>query len=293
MEEAPEPHYLETENGRIAWWRTCEDGCEDNIPVVMVHGGPGDGCDPTKGERMLLGRPVFQYDQLGCGMSDPIKDLGSWTAADYADELDSFLVNTVKERCILVGASWGAGLICQYLYRYGSAKIAAVILISPYLSTEIWVEDMVSNLKDMSDDAYLKAMDYVHGRGSEESFRKLLGEYYAKYLFSKPCNREIAVASALEGPNPVFRKMWGECEMVCTGTLKDFDVTSVLPELNIPVLYMCGDSDQVTIPTMISYRNSTPGSSLSIVQNAGHALSFEQFDIYRQCILSFIGDLGL
>ena len=41
------------------------------------------------------------------------------------------------------------------------------------------------------------------------------------------------------------------------------------------------------------YRDSTPGSALSIVQDAGHALSFEQFDIYRQCILSFLSDRGL
>ena len=291
--DVKEPSFFDTGKGRIAWWMSCEDGCEGNVPVVMVHGGPGDGCDPSKGPRMALGRPVYQYDQLGCGMSGPIPDIGSWTAKDYADELEAFLGHIGAEKYILIGASWGSGLICEYISLYGTSRVAALVLPSPYLSSEIWVEDMVTNLRNMSDDAYPRIMECVHGRGSESEYRSILGEYYAKYLFSKPCNREIAIASALEGPNPVFAAMWGEREIVCTGTLRDFDVTSVLPDIDVPVLYMCGDSDQVTVPTVISFRDSTPGSALTVVQNAGHALSFEQFEIYRQCIVSFIADTGL
>ena len=294
MEEtAPEPRFLKTKNGRIAWWICCEEGCRDNIPAVLVHGGPGDGCDPLKGPRMALGRPVYQYDQLGCGSSDPIPDPDSWTADDYAEELAEFLDGVGIGKCILIGASWGAGLICSYIASHGTSRIAALVLPSPFLSSEIWVDDMVTNLKSMSEGAYPRLMECIHGRGPEEDITKIMGEYNSRFLFSKPINREIALACASDGPNPVFAKMWGPNEMVCTGTLHDFDVTDVLPSIDVPVLYMCGDSDEVTIPTAMMYRDSTPGSALSIVQDAGHALSFEQFDIYRQCILSFLSDRGL
>ena len=291
--QIPEPGYMETGKGRIAWWSCCEEGCEDRIPAVLIHGGPGDGCDPAKGPRMGLGRPVYQYDQLGCGMSDPIPDPQAWTAEDYARELDVFLKKNDIGKCILIGASWGSGLICKYIEMFGTSRISALVLPSPFLSSEVWIDDMVTNLKSMDEDTYLRMMECVHGKRSDAEFRDILGEYYARFLFSKPCNREIAIESARQGPNPVFEAMWGPNEMVCTGTLRDFDVTDVLPMIDVPVLYMCGDSDQVTIPTAIMYRDSTPDSSLAVVPGAGHALSFEQFTIYRECILSFLSDRGL
>ena len=53
--------------------------------------------------------------------------------------------------------------------------------------------------------------------------------------------------------------MWGDDETYCTGTLKDFDVTDTLPRIDVPVLYMCGDSDELRVETMLDYARSTPG----------------------------------
>lgn len=47
--------------------------------------------------------------------------------------------------------------------------------------------------------------------------------------------------------------MWGPDNTVCTGTLKDFDVTDTLPMIDVPVLYMCGDTDEVRISTLLDY----------------------------------------
>ena len=286
------PRYFDTGKGRTAWWRFCEEGCEDAVPVVMVHGGPGDGCDPAKGSRMALKRPIYQYDQLGCGKSDSV-DLEGYGEEDFASELAGLLEHFGHERYILIGASWGAGVICAYLKRYGMSKVAALVMPSPFLSSQIWYDDQVTNMKSVSETMYLRMMDFVHGRAPESTYSEIMAEYYARFLFTRECNKSIAQAVAASEPNPVFKALWGPNDMVCTGSLADFDVSDILPEITVPVLYMCGDSDEVTLPTMESYVESTPGSRLAVIPFAGHALAFEQFDLYRECIEVFLSEIGL
>jgi len=291
-QDSPEPGYIETRNGRIAWW-SLDDGDGTRLPVVFIHGGPGDGCDPAKLERMSLGRMMIVYDQLGCGKSDPIPDLSTWRAEDYADELDCLLTALGLEKVILIGASWGSGLICNYLMKYGMARVAGLVMPSPFLSSQIWYDDQVANMKAMSDTMYLRMMDYVHGRAPADTYAELMSDYYSRYLFARGCNREIAIAVANSEPNPVFKAMWGPNDMVCTGTLKDFDVTYILPEIDVPVLYMAGDSDEVRLETMAEYVESTPGSRLAVIPYAGHALGFEQPDLYRMTIVRFLEENDL
>ena len=294
MEESvTPPQYLETGKGRTAWWYHCEEGFEDQVPAVLIHGGPGDGCDPTKASRMALNRPVYQYDQIGCGQSDAVDDLSSLRAEDFADELDALLNSFGHQRYILIGASWGAGVICTYMKRYGMSKIAALVMPSPFICSQIWYEDQITNMNAVSDTMYLRMMEFVHGRAPRSTYTEVMTEYYARFLFARECNRPIAEAVASSEPNPVFKAMWGPNDMVCTGTLRDFDVTDVLPEIDVPVLYMCGDSDEVTLPTMESYVESTPGSRLAVIPFAGHALGFEQFELYRLNIVTFLSEIGL
>ena len=247
-EDIPEPSYLDTPNGRIAWW-VARGG--SGTPAVIVHGGPGDGCNPLKGPKMDLGRDVFQYDQLGCGMSDPMENPELWTAEDYADELELFLDKVVKGKAVLIGASWGAGLIVTYIGKYGTGRIAGLVLPSPFLSTQDWLQDMEDNLKDMSEGHYLRLMEHHAGTLPEDNFMELRTEYRQRYLFARKENAPLAVP--IEEDNPVFEGMWGPDNTECIGTLKDFDVTDTLPTIDVPVLFMCGDSDEIRIRTMLDY----------------------------------------
>ena len=186
--DVPEPTYLTTPAGRIAWW-VARGG--DLPPAVMVHGGPGDGCNPLKGPMMDLGRDVFQYDQMGCGMSDPVEHPDLWTAEDYADELHGFLKMVVKRKAVLIGASWGAGLIVKYIEKYGTDRVTGLVLPSPFLSTEDWLRDMGENFKDMSELHYLRLMEHRSGSGNYD-IGDIMRDYRGIYLFSKKENAPIA-----------------------------------------------------------------------------------------------------
>ncbi|MDD2626703.1 MAG: alpha/beta hydrolase, partial [Candidatus Methanomethylophilus sp.] len=89
----------------------------------------------------------------------------------------------------------------------------------------------------------------------------------------------------------VFNVLWGPDENVCTGVLTGFDVEGVLPELKMPALFMCGDSDEVTLSTMQRYRDLLPGARLAVIPGAGHATAKDRPELYAAVLTEFLGRL--
>ena len=283
---ASDVKYLDTPDGRIAYWgyNTHLSG----VPAVFVHGGPGGDSNPVKARRLMLDRPVYLFDQMGCGMSDPIKDFDAWNINDYIRQMDSVISKITDGKVILIGASWGAGLSLAYASSTDYRRVAGMILISPFLSTAKWNEDIDANLRSMGGD-HLAVVEKARKDGvfTEEFFRTL-EEYNARFLFSRKEFRPYALVSAREEPNETFRRLCGPNDFVTDGKLKDFDVSDRLSEIDVPTLLMCGDSDEVTIPRIMEYYKSVKGARLSIIAHAGHVLALEQFDQYAYAIRAFL-----
>lgn len=283
---ADDVEYFDTSDGKLAYW--AYDTHLDTVPIVFVHGGPGGDSNPVKARRLCTGHPVYLFDQMGCGMSDPLKDFGSWKLEDYIGEMTEFIDSIPAEKVIIYGASWGAGLSLAYASATGFRKVGALILCSPFFSPRIWNEDAERNLRAMGGD-YLERMRECLGRKDYgREFRDILGEYNSRYLFCLPEHREWAIAAAEEEPNEVFRNLCGPNDMVTDGKLKDFDISPALDNIRVPVLFMSGDSDQVTVERMVSYHRRVEGSMLSIIPRAGHVVASEQFESYRDAILTFL-----
>ena len=285
---ASDVKYLDTPDGRIAYWgyNTHLEG----TPAVFVHGGPGGDSNPVKARRLMLDRPVYLFDQMGCGMSDPIKDYDAWHIDDYIRQTDAVISHVTDGKVILIGASWGAGLSLAYASATKFAKVAGMVLISPFLSSRKWNEDMDANLRSMGGD-YLSIVEKARKDGVfGEDFYRTLEEYNARFLFCRKEFRPYALVSAREEPNETFRRLCGPNDFVTDGKLKDFDVSGKLSEIDVPVLFMCGDSDEVTIPRIMEYYSAVRGARLSIVAHAGHVLALEQFDQYRDAIRAFLSE---
>jgi proline iminopeptidase len=283
--------YLESSNGKIAYYVYNEK--LSKIPALFIHGGPGGESNTERVRRLALDRPVYLYDQLGCGRSDPIPDLTKWCLNDYVEELRQVILTLKLKKVILVGASWGAGLAVSYAERYGCNGIAAMILPSPFLSSEKWTEDQRRNIESMPDE-FVEAMDECIARKDYgDAYHKLMGDYNARFLFARPENAEIARQAAAEPYSDVALALWGPDENVCSGTLRDFDAEKDLWKVKTKVLLMCGDSDEVSLETMAIYRTRFIGSKLMVVPNAGHALAFEQPELYCAGIEAFLSQNGL
>ncbi len=92
-----------------------ECGNPDGAPVLMVHGGPGGGSNPTMRRfhdpahyRIIL------LDQRGCGRSTPHAELEQNTTWDLVADMELLREHLGLEKWQLLGGSWGSTLSLAY-----------------------------------------------------------------------------------------------------------------------------------------------------------------------------------
>ncbi|MDO5505526.1 MAG: prolyl aminopeptidase [Pseudoxanthomonas suwonensis] len=104
---------LAVDGRHTLYWEQC--GNPDGKPVVLLHGGPGGGCnekmrrfhDPDK-YRIIL------FDQRGAGRSTPHADLVDNTTWHLVDDIEKLRELLGIERWQVFGGSWGSTLALAY-----------------------------------------------------------------------------------------------------------------------------------------------------------------------------------
>lgn len=104
---------LAVDDRHTLYWEQC--GNPEGKPVVLLHGGPGGGCnekmrrfhDPAK-YRIVL------FDQRGSGRSTPHADLVDNTTWDLVADIERLREHLGIERWQVFGGSWGSTLALAY-----------------------------------------------------------------------------------------------------------------------------------------------------------------------------------
>ena len=104
---------LAVDGRHTLYWEEC--GNPDGKPVVLLHGGPGAGCnanmrrfhDPAK-YRIVL------FDQRGAGRSTPHADLVDNTTWDLVADIEKLREHLGIARWQVFGGSWGSTLALAY-----------------------------------------------------------------------------------------------------------------------------------------------------------------------------------
>src|SRR5712691_6041044 len=101
------------------------------LPVVLIHGYPLSGRAWEKQVPMLLeaGHRVITYDRRGFGKSS--QAACGYDYDTFANDLHILMETLALRNATLVGHSMGTGEVTRYLSRYGSARVAKGVLISP------------------------------------------------------------------------------------------------------------------------------------------------------------------
>ena len=105
-------------------------------PVVLIHGWPLSKhmWEYQVNDLVNAGLRVIKYDRRGFGDSDK-----PWDNYDYdtlASDLNSLMEELDLHNAVVVGFSMGGGEAVRFLHKYGSDRIAGIVLVSsvtPYL----------------------------------------------------------------------------------------------------------------------------------------------------------------
>ena len=108
-------------------------GSRTGKPVLIVHGGPGGGCNPTMRRYHDPARyRIILFDQRGCGRSTPHASLEHNSTWDLVADMERIRVHLGIERWQLFGGSWGSTLALAYAQRH-PGRVCELVLRGIFL----------------------------------------------------------------------------------------------------------------------------------------------------------------
>jgi proline iminopeptidase len=260
--------YADVRGGKI-WYRVSGNGKQ--IPILMLHGGPGTPSHYLNPLNALgSDQKVITFDQLGCGRSDAISDTTLMTIDNFVEQINTLLKELQIDEVHLYGHSWGTMLGMDFYLKYPE-KVKSLIFASPCLSVEMWENDADSLISTLPDSVQMVLRNNINGVAQDSATLAQAVVVYsdAFYTRKKPVSADLDSATWTTGLN-VYNYMWGSNEFFARGTLKDYDRTKELSSIEIPTLYTCGDFDSATPKTVRYYQSLTPNAKLVVFKNAGH-----------------------
>jgi proline iminopeptidase len=257
--------------GNVVWRRF---GAGSKTPVLAAHGGPGlpsDYIEPLKG----LGdeRPVYFWDQLGCGRSDRPTGARYWTRARFLDELAAVRAGLGLAEMHYYGSSWGTMLGADYLIDRTQQGVKSAIFDGPVMSIRRYLADtrpMIDQLTPEHQAAVHEAerTNNYDTPGYHAADDEFTAQHIARHpsAETKPYLERTFQGAGMES----YLAMDGQSEFSITGNLRDYEREDDLKHITIPVLYMSGEFDTCTPGASREYAAKTPHGEVAVIAGAGH-----------------------
>ena len=111
--EPYESGMLEVGDGHTLYWERV--GTPGAKPAVMLHGGPGAGCNANHRRQWDPARyDVLLFDQRGCGRSTPFASLEANTTWHIVADMERLREMCGWDKWQVFGGSWGSTLALSY-----------------------------------------------------------------------------------------------------------------------------------------------------------------------------------
>lgn len=281
--------FIPTDNGKI--WSCVYGEEKKGTPLLIVHGGPGFLSMPQTVSDLSDERPVYFYDQLGCGRSDRASNDELYSLKTYTEELTVVRDELGLSDVILIGFSGGCGLVCSYLLDKGTKGVRGLILSGPLLSSPMWERDQRMNINDLSDSAIATIENGGRDREYGNEYGEAVTEYYRRFVCNLDPWPDYLVDSMEKMNMGVYIRMWGPSEFTVTGNLKNFDLYPRLGEIDVPVLLTCGDRDEAHVKTVKDFQEAFGNACMAVIPDATHMHHIERPEIYRTVVNRFLRGL--
>jgi proline iminopeptidase len=273
--------------GGKVWYRAV--GENKHTPLLILHGGPGfsthsmEALDALADERM-----VIYYDQLGAGRSERPTDQSLWNVDRFIAELQAVRDALQLKEVHILGHSWGTMLGASYVLTKPTG-VKSIIFSSPCLRAELWAKDQDEYRKDLPTEVQ-EVLDRSEQEGTTDSkeYETAIMEVYKRHVCRLDPWPETLLQSFEYSNMDVYHTMWGPSEFFPTGTLKNFDVTARLHEIEIPSLFLAGKYDEATPKTTEYYSSLTKHSQFHVFENSSHSAYLEEPSEYVGVIRGFL-----
>lgn len=281
---------INVRNGFIAYKTVFTEDSKNNVPLVILHGGPGaphNYLEPL--EKIASNRPVIFYDQLGCGDSKICGDAKIiWNIDRFLVELENIVSFLDLKEMHLLGHSWGGALAIEYALKHKD-NLKTLILASPFLSAASWINDANNIMKLLShqDRKVLTQIDKNRNYHSK-AYLDALDQYYCQ-CFCRLKNWPESLKYTVEHINSeIYETMWGKSEYSISGSLKNFNRVDQIQYLQLPILITRGYYDEVSEETATKAANGASHINVITYEFSSHTAFWEEEEKYLTDLNQFL-----
>jgi non-heme chloroperoxidase len=250
-------------------------------PVVLIHGYPLSGRAWDKQVPVLLeaGYRVITYDRRGFGQSS--QPATGYDYDTFAADLNTLLEHLDLRDAVLAGHSMGTGEVTRYLSRYGSARVAKGVLVSPIPPYLLQADDNPDGVPGSLFDGFAAAAladTPAWMKGFLDNFYNtatLRGTLASDQAWQASWNLAVTASAT--------------AAVACIGTWPT-DFRDDLPKIDVPILVIQGDADQVLpldktgqrLPALIK------DARLTVVEGGPHAIPWTHAAQVNTALVDFI-----
>lgn len=249
--------------------------------VVLIHGWPlsGRSWEAQVPALVAAGHRVVTYDRRGFGQSSQ-----PWAGYDYdtfAADLDALLRHLDLRDVALVGFSMGGGEVVRYIARFGTDRVAKVVLaaaVPPYLYKS---ED---NPEGGLDDAAIAGMESAVNQD-----RLAFLDEFTKNFFSAAGQMKVSEAQR-DYARAIGAIASPKGTLDCIAAFARTDFRADLQKVTVPTLVIHGDSDAI-VPLEVSGRRSAEaigGAELVVLKGAPHGFNASHAAEFNDHLLAFL-----
>ncbi|MCB1496681.1 MAG: prolyl aminopeptidase [Bauldia sp.] len=270
-----------------------EYGNPDGKPVILLHGGPGAGTNPTmpRFHDPAVHR-IIMFDQRGSGRSTPHAELRENTTWDLVADIERIRDHFGIERWQVFGGSWGACLALAYSETHPD-RVTEIIVRGVFTLRRkelLWFyQDGASNILPEAWESFVEPIPAAERGDMISAYHaRLTGDDETEQL---ACARawsmwEGAALSLLPNParvaafgNPTYALAFAriECHYFINGGFFESDgqlIANAGILRDIPGAIIHGRYDVCT-PAFIAWdlHRAWPQADLNLVPDSGHAMT--------------------
>ncbi|KAJ4460127.1 putative Proline iminopeptidase [Paratrimastix pyriformis] len=280
--------------GGNVWYRRVRPaGTERQLPLIIVHGGPGvphDYLEPL--EAFATDRQVIFYDQIGCGRSPAPSEwnTSAYTVELYIEELETVRRSLALDRVHLLGQSWGAFLCLEYVLRYqAEGHVVSMVLHSGAASAAQWAVEAARLRAQLPAEVQESLRrEEEAGTTSSPAYQQAMEFFYKRHVCRTVPWPECLGRATASISLPVYMTMWGPSEFSVTGTLATWTVEGRLHEITVPCLIISGEHDEATPAISETLNRGIAHSRMAILAGCSHESHLEDWPAYRDTVTEFL-----
>lgn len=254
---------------------TAVDVQGDGPAILFVHGFPLDRTMWRHLVAPLTGWQRIAPDLRGMGLSD-VPESGTYSMAEYADDLAALLEKLDVEEAVICGLSMGGYIALEFMRRH-RAMVRALVLTNTRAEAD--TPEGQASRDEM--------IEMVEAKGSEGLTDVMLPKLLCPSSLS-------AMPQVVEHVRTMIA---GSPDAGVTGALRAMkerpDSMGFLQEIDVPTLVVTGQEDQlIPVEHSRTMAQAITGAQYTVIPESGHLTPMEQPIATSRVIGEFLESLG-